>query len=207
MKILRQSQLDEIAQALDDGAVVAVPTETVYGLAVKFDNPEAVDKLVAIKQRGRDSGKVFALMLSDVGQIGKYALLGDRARRTAERYLPGELTLVLPKNPEFVNSYYDDYQTVGIRVPKHKFMQDLLAKTGALIVTSANKKGLDPALDSDSLEQELPEVSVVVKGKSGNQPPTTVVDFTTDKPKILRRGNIIPHFSFYKDSPCKMLVK
>jgi tRNA A37 threonylcarbamoyladenosine synthetase subunit TsaC/SUA5/YrdC len=69
-------------------------------------------------------------------------------------------------------------------------MLELLARTGPLIVTSANQAGLSPALDSQSVEQDLPEVDVVVEGVAGGQPPSTVVDFTTGKPKILRQGRV-----------------
>jgi L-threonylcarbamoyladenylate synthase len=190
MKVLRQNQLDEIAQELDYGQVVAVPTETVYGLAVKFDDVAAIEKLAEIKQRDYNSGKVFTLMLADAKQIKRYALLNDEAKKVIAQYLPGELTVVLTKNPEFANPYFDDHQTIGIRIPDHRFMLELLARTGPLIVTSANEKGLIPALDSNSIEQELPEVDVVVEGEAGNQPPSTVVDFTTIEPKILRLGRV-----------------
>jgi L-threonylcarbamoyladenylate synthase len=190
MKVLRQNQLQEIISELNHSNVVAVPTETVFGLAVKFDDVAAIDKLAEIKQRDYNSGKVFTLMLADVRQIERYALLNDAAKQVVSKYLPGELTVVLMKNPEFTNPYFDDHQTIGIRIPNHQFMLELLGKTGPLIVTSANEKGLIPALDSDSIKRELPEVDIVVEGSAGNQPPSTVVDFTTVEPKILRQGNI-----------------
>jgi L-threonylcarbamoyladenylate synthase len=190
MKKLRQDQLGEIVKELENGRVVAVPTETVYGLAVKFDDAAAIDKLAEMKQRDYNSGKVFALMLADVGQISRYALLSEAAKQAIAEHLPGELTVVLLKNPEFANPYFDDHRTIGIRIPNHEFMLELLARTGPLIVTSANEKGLIPALDSAAIQQELSEVDVVVEGAAGNQPPSTVVDFTTPEPRILRQGNI-----------------
>jgi L-threonylcarbamoyladenylate synthase len=190
MKELSQNQLKEIIHELNHSKVAAVPTETVYGLAIKFDDQPAIDKLIEMKQRDYNSGKVFPLMLADASQIERYALLNDAAKKVIAQHLPGELTVVLTKNPEFTNPYFDDHRTIGIRIPNHSFMLELLRQSGPLIVTSANKKGLIPALDSDSIKQELPDIDIVVKGTAGNQPPSTVVDFTTDKPKILRQGNI-----------------
>ncbi|MDR3125456.1 MAG: threonylcarbamoyl-AMP synthase [Candidatus Nomurabacteria bacterium] len=190
MKKFRQSQLGDIAAAIKRGAVVALPTETVYGLAVRFDDMAAVAQLAAIKERDYDSDKVFTLMLPAVELIKKYAVLDVKTENIISRYLPDELTVVLPKNPEFTNPYFDNRPTIGIRVPNHQFMLGLLALAGPLIVTSANNKGLIPALDSQSIERDLPEVDAVVEGQSGNQPPTTVVNFTTEKPTILRQGSV-----------------
>jgi L-threonylcarbamoyladenylate synthase len=191
MKILGQDQLDKIVEYLNNGVVVAVPTETVYGLAVKFDNLKAIDKLTKLKDRGFDSGKVFSLMLANIDDVKKYAILNEKAKEIIEKYFPGDLTVVLKKNPVFVNPYFDNYQTIGIRIPDHKFMIKLLQKAGPLIVTSANKKGLAPSLNSKLVGRELPEIEVIVSGKAGGRQPSTVVGLTESEPKILRRGRII----------------
>jgi Sua5/YciO/YrdC/YwlC family protein len=191
MRILEQDQFDEIIKALNGGLVVAVPTETVFGLAVKYDNNEAIEKLVSLKERDRDSTKFFTLMLSGIDEISKYGVSSGNADKIAKENFPGELTVVLRKNLDFANSYFDGFETIGIRIPKHDFMLKLLQKAGPLIVTSANKKGLEEALDSKAVEKDLPEVDVVVNGISGDHLPSTVVDLTTNNPKILRQGRVV----------------
>ena len=198
MRNLQQEQIKEVIEEINNGAVVAVPTETVYGLAVKFDNKIAIDKLIAIKERDSDSGKFFTLLLSSTDDIQKYATPGESATEIVNKHFPGELTVVLRKNPEFVNVYFDDCQTIGIRIPDHEFMLELLRGTGPLLVTSANRKGQTPATNSNSVEQDLPEVDVIVVGDAGNHPPSTVVDLTTDVPKVLRQGRELANS--YKES-------
>jgi L-threonylcarbamoyladenylate synthase len=190
MKIFEQAEIAKIAEALHDGALVAVPTETIYGLAVRFDDLRAIEKLRRLKNRGANSGKFFALMLGDFEQIARFAEISDDIEANLRKYLPGEITAVLRKSPGFLNPYYDNFSTIGIRVPKHSFMQALLARTGALIVTSANYESQPPSVNHLGVLHDLPEIDAVVEGESGNQPATTVVDFTTDKPTILRQGGV-----------------
>lgn len=190
MKKFSQGEIDNIVEILESGAVIAVPTETVYGLAVKFDNKTAIEKLMTIKNRGYESDKVFTLMLPESVDIKNFGIVNNKTRDVVEQNFPGELTVILPKNPEFINPYFDNYKTVGIRTPDHEFMLKLLEQAGPLIVTSANKRDSSPALDSDTVMRDLPEIEAVVEGKAGGQPPSTVVKFITDKPEILRQGRV-----------------
>ncbi|MDR1969958.1 MAG: threonylcarbamoyl-AMP synthase [Candidatus Nomurabacteria bacterium] len=191
MKIFKQNQLDEIVAELNaGGGVVAVPTETVYGLAVKYDDPSAVDKLTQLKKRTPDSGKIFALMLSDIGQISKFAIENNTSKRLAQKYFPGELTLVLPKNPTFSNPYFDDFDSIGIRIPNHKFMLELLNASGPLIVTSANYMGEPPVINDKEIIERLTDIDACVVGQAGNHPPSTVIRVTGNDLGILRQGTI-----------------
>ncbi|GHU07229.1 hypothetical protein FACS189431_1430 [Alphaproteobacteria bacterium] len=190
MKIYQQEQIDEVVAALNACAVVTVPTETVYGLAVKYDNVAAIDKLMRIKDRDYDSGKVFTLMLSDADQIKDFAVLDDLARKIAEKYFPGELTLVLSKNPKLHNPYFDHFDTIGIRIPNHRFMLNLLVKSGPLIVTSANLAGLNPAVDSGAISGTVPGIDAVVAGWAGEHAPSTVAKVQGERVTILRQGDL-----------------
>ncbi len=172
------------------GGVVALPTETVYGLAVEYDNEKAVRKLIKIKDRAPESGKVFALMLADVSQIKKYAVIDGIARDVVRRHLPGELTLVLPRRLDFRNSYYDKFYTIGIRIPIDPWLRGLLLRSGPLIVTSANLRGEPPAESGDEVRASLLELDAVVAGVSGGQPPTTVAEVRDGEVRILRQGGL-----------------
>jgi tRNA threonylcarbamoyl adenosine modification protein (Sua5/YciO/YrdC/YwlC family) len=152
-------------------AVTTVPTETVEGYAVALSSEAGIRDLMRIKERGFDSGKVFTLVPESLEAISKYVVVSDLARELINRYFPGELTLILPKNPSFKHFYYDHFDTIGIRIPDHPLFPELLKENGAIILTSANPKGGTP------------------KSTTGHLP-STIVDLTGLEPRILRQGNL-----------------
>ncbi|MDR3297813.1 MAG: threonylcarbamoyl-AMP synthase [Candidatus Nomurabacteria bacterium] len=192
MKIFSQENIKSVVKSLHEGHIVAVPTETVYGLAVHADNIQAIQKLLNLKHRNEDSGKILSLMLPEVNYITRYAALEGTARNVAQRYFPDELTLVLPKKPDFDHKYFDHFSSIGIRIPAHEYMLSLLREVGALLVTSANPKGEAPCLTSKAVIKRMPEVDTVVVGRSGGNLPSTVLDFTSpEEPVVLRQGGLL----------------
>ena len=151
--------------------ILLVPTETVEGYAVPLHSETGIRELMRLKDRDFNSGKVFTLVPESKAAIEKYALVPDVARPFIERYLPGELTVILPKNPAFHHFYYDHFSTIGIRIPDYPPFQKILDNLGPLILTSANPRGGTP------------------KSITGHLP-STIVDFTGETPKILRQGNL-----------------
>ena len=152
--------------------VTVVPTETVEGYAVALSSEQGIKDLMKIKDRDYDSGKIFTLVPESKEAIEKYVLVPDRAKPFINQYLPGELTIILPKNPAFHHFYYNHYDTIGIRIPNHPLFPKLLQANGALILTSANPRGGTP------------------KSTTGHLP-STILDFTDPThPKILRQGNL-----------------
>ena len=162
---------NQIIQDLKDNKVVTIPTETVEGYAVMLNSEPAVRALMQLKERDYNSGKIFTLVPESKIAISKYALIPKAAEELIEKYVPGELTLILPKNPEFHHFYYDHFKTIGIRIPDHPLFPELLPVVGPIVLTSANKKGGTP------------------KSITGHLP-STIVDFTGKQPKILRQGNL-----------------
>lgn len=163
---------NQIITDLLAGEIVTIPTETVEGYAVSLNSEPAVRKLMQLKDRDFDSGKIFTLVPENKSAIPKYVIIPDAAKPLIERYLPGELTLILPKNPNFHHFYYDHYGTIGIRTPDHPLFAEILPHTGPLILTSANPRGGTP------------------KSITGHLP-STIIDFTDKHPKILRQGNLV----------------
>ena len=152
--------------------VTTVPTETVEGYAVALSSEQGIRELMKLKNRGFDSDKIFTLVPESKEAISKYAIISDLAKKLIDQYVPGELTLVLPKNPKFKNFYYDHYETIGIRIPDHPLFPKLLKENGAIILTAANPRGGTP------------------KSTTGHLP-STVIDLTNpDHPQILRQGNL-----------------
>ena len=162
-------------QIIDDllsDKIAAVPTETVEGYAVALSSEQGIRDLMKLKDRNFDSGKIFTLVPESKDAINKYALIPAQAKPLIDKYIPGELTLILPKNPEFKHFYYDHYNTIGIRIPNHPLFPEILEKVGPIILTSANPRGGTP------------------KSITGHQP-STIIDFTDPaQPKLLRQGNL-----------------
>lgn len=187
---LPQDNIEEIINSLNSDKVVALPTETVFGLAVSPNSKFALEKLIKIKNREINSGKVFTLVPESKESIKKYALIPETAKNLIETYFPGELTLILPKNPDFNHPYFDNFDSVGLRIPDFPLFSQILEKTGPLLLTSANPRGESPALTSNEIKSRLPEIDILVAGKSNNNPPSTILDLTAKIPKILRQGKI-----------------
>ena len=153
--------------------VKKVPTETVEGYAVALSSKQGISDLMKLKDRGFDSGKIFTLVPESKEAIPKYAIIPSAAQSLIDQFIPGELTLILQKNPDFHHFYYDHFDTIGIRIPNHPLFPKLLKENGALILTSANPRGGTP------------------KSITGHKP-STIIDFTNpNKPQIIRRGNLI----------------
>ena len=176
--------------SLKEGKVVALPTETVFGLAVSLNSASGLEKLIYLKRRDLNSGKIFTLVPESKDAIETYALLGKRAKELVVKYVPGELTLILNKNPDFSHPYFNNFNTIGIRIPKTPLFSRLLPETGPLLLTSANRRGETPTNSSAEVEAALPKVDLIVEGKSGGNPPSTIIDLTKKFPKVIREGRI-----------------
>ena len=163
---------NQIITDLLSDKIVTIPTETVEGYAVSLNSEPAIRKLMKLKDRNFNSDKIFTLIPEDKTKIGKYCIISKAATRLVGDHIPGELTLILPKNPNFHHFYYDHYDTIGIRIPDHPLFQEILPQTGPLILTSANSRGGTP------------------KSTTGHLP-STIIDFTSKNPKILRQGNLV----------------
>ena len=181
----------QILKTLSSGGVVALPTETVFGLAISLNSPTALEKLIYLKRRDLKSGKVFTLVPESREDIEKYAVLTKLARSFISRYIPGEITLILHKNPEFSHPYFNHFSTIGVRIPKSSLFSTLLPASGPLLLTSANPRGDSPATDSETIKETLPKVDLLVTGKTpAGRLPSTIVDLTGKKPVIVRQGSL-----------------
>ena len=179
-----------IVKALKEGKVVALPTETVFGLAISLNSASALEKLIYLKRRDLKSGKVFTLVPESRDDISKYAVL-TRPAREFLKYIPGEITLILNKNPEFSHPYFNHFSTIGIRIPKSSLFANLLPLSGPLLLTSANPRGDQPATSSETVKETLPKVDMLVSSKTpAGQLPSTIVDLTGKKPVIVRQGSL-----------------
>lgn len=182
--------------------VIAFPTETVYGIGAIDSDPEAIDRVFQLK--GRPSDRALIVLLADVGQLDRWARdVSPIARRLAETFWPGPLTLVLRRQPTVLDRVTGNKDTVALRVSPHPVCQALhlhlkqhLGHTVGLTATSANRFGEPPATTAEQVLQSLgpPDAGgpdfILDRGPSASDRLSTIVDCTSDRPRLLRDGAI-----------------
>lgn len=181
----------EAAIALNNGDIIAFPTETVFGLGVDAANPAAIAKIYDLK--GRDEQKPLQILLPDASWIEKLAITTPASKVIADKLMPGPLTMVLErKNTEWVDeSTALGQQTVGLRVPDFKETESLLKTFNKPIAaTSANLSGENPANSRDEVMAAFGDSVAIVGQKSGGYAPSTVIKCTEEGYVILREGEI-----------------
>lgn len=181
-------------EVLRAGGVVALPTDTVYGIAVALDTPGGIERLFEVKRRPPD--KAIALLLDDVDQAASLAVVPRAARVLAAAHWPGGMTLVLRQRADvpFPSVLTSGSATIGLRVPAHDAPRTLARGVGPLPTTSANVSGLPEAPDAASVQAQLGDrIELILDGgPSRSAVASTVVDVSDDRPCILRAGAIDP---------------
>jgi len=187
-----EHDLDELSALLGAGHVAAIPTDTVYGLAARPDQPRAVEAVYRLK--GRPSAlalPVLAATLDDV--LGLLGQLPPVAVVLARRFWPGALTLVVDAPAELARRVGSQDDTIGLRVPALAVTRRLLARSGPLAVTSANLHGEAPCTDAAQVRAAFgssPEPIGVLDGGPSSTEPSTVVAVRGGEIEILRAGAI-----------------
>ena len=178
--------------ALRAGGIVALPTDTVYGIAVALDTPRGIEALFVAKRRPPDKGMM--LLLADAGQAPAIGQWPPAAAALADAFWPGGLTLVVGQRPDvpLPAVLTGGASTIGLRVPDHPAPRALAAAVGPLPTTSANISGIPEARDAAEILAQLGEAVAVVLdgGVAHGGPASTVVDCTVEPPRILRVGAI-----------------
>jgi len=181
-----------------EGKVIAFPTDSVYGIGGDPQNIEVINRIYDIKFRDRSKG--LLLLLSDYEEATKIAEFNDTARKLANHYWPGQLTLILKRRePCIILSEVSAFQdTIGIRVPENQIILSILKLLksegyfGGIIGTSANYSGEPPSISGEEVTKKIlsPIDLIIDSGKSKSKLPTTIVDCTSKKIKFLRIGEI-----------------
>jgi L-threonylcarbamoyladenylate synthase len=171
--------LQRAAQLLRSGAVLAFPTDTVYGLGASFDDEVAQKRIYQIK--GRPVGMPLILMVAAPSQLEGLVHVDPRAEGYIRRWWPGPLTLIL---------HARGGRTLGVRIPKHKVALDLLRHAGPLMTTSANLHGGEPAMNAEEANALQGVMAVVDGGVAPGGTASTVLDLTGPEPHVLREGAI-----------------
>jgi len=189
-KDFTQKDLFSVAEEIRNGKVVAFPTDTVYGVGVRYDDEQAIARMKWCK--GRPEEKPFPMMVCDAVQMASVAWLDEEILRLVKKMTPGPLTLVLKKKEHVADSVTNGKDTIAIRIPDHRFVLDLLEQVGVpMLVTSANLSDHPSCTTyAEVMEQLDGRIDAIVDGKCGSGVASTIVDVTEKPFRILRKGTI-----------------
>ena len=184
---LQKDNINDAKIALDDGKIVGIPTETVYGLGVNPYSQEAVNKLFEIKER--DDTKPVSLLVPSYSYLHKIKILTD-IPEVVDLYWPGPLTVVVETIEEFADGVGTTLpNSIGIRVPDNESAQELLKLTGPLAVTSANLSGQKEANNHEEAYETFSDnVTYYIEGEAIHGDGSTVIDLRVSGGEILREG-------------------
>ena len=186
------ADLEEAVDLLRNGGVVAYPTETLYGLGVDAADAAAVRRLRALK--GRDEGKPILVLVDGLAMLEEIAgPIPDAAKRCAERFWPGPLSIVLRANHRLPVELTAGTGTIGARVSSHPVARLLPALLGSPITsTSANPSGSPGAASAHAVAEAFGSgIDLILDtGDAISPTPSTVIDFSSTIPKVLREGAV-----------------
>lgn len=187
----QQAALESASRIILAGGIIAIPTDTVYGIAASAWNAAAISRIYQVKER--DANKSIAVLLGDASQA---LLIADefspKAASLAAKYWPGGLTIIVSKKNNLPPNISNN-DKIGLRIPDHPFIRDLIRKTGPLATTSANLSGQPAVKTVEEFRIILgDQLDLIIDGGTvkGSGIASTVVDCTLDPVKILRKGAI-----------------
>lgn len=192
----------EAAKCLKSGGIIAIPTDTVYGLAADPFNPDAVKRLYTVK--GRPDGKPIPLVLSSVADVHRVSQnLPEFYFHLTDRFWPGGLTIVIEAKG-LLPVLTAGGNTVGVRIPDNPLLLQILqAFGGPAAITSANLSGEPPATSPEEIGEELASrIDMIVDGgKTPGPIPSTVYDISVSPP-LIRRHGVISEETLAKEFMC-----
>jgi L-threonylcarbamoyladenylate synthase len=188
-KAISEGDLDEIVESacsvLKTGGVIVYPTDTLYGLGVDPFNPKALKMLISLK--GREAEKAISICVADVSEVSLYGVVDEGVLRLIDEFLPGPLTLVLPKKDERL-----PWDTIGIRIPDNHVALAIFKAFGPVTSTSANISGQEASGDIREIASIFKEdVRLYIQGELPLRgKASTVVECIDGRIRILREGVI-----------------
>lgn len=186
--------INEAVNVIKNGGAVVYPTDTIYGLGVNALNPEAISRLFKIKQRPLE--KAVPVIVNSIEMTRKIAYIDYKKDEALKKIWPSPITVILQKKdtvPDILTGMKD---TVGVRIPNSKLAKILVSSLGAPITaTSANISGEEPSLDIQKIIDRFRQVNdkpdlILDAGILPPSEPSTVLDLSGQKPKILRIGPV-----------------
>lgn len=180
--------IERAVKVLEDGGLIAYPTDTYYGIGCDLNSRKAIDRLYLIK--GRDRKKPLAFLCPDLSDVSRYAVVSNFAYRTMKQLTPGPFTFVLEATRLVPEMMQTKQRQVGIRVPQAPLMLAIAAELGRPIVTtSATDEDGQVLIDAKDIKEHLGNrLDLILDGGVQPNEPSTVVSLIGDAIEILRQG-------------------
>lgn len=182
----------DVISALKNGEVIVYPTDTLYGIGADIYNDSAIKKIFLIKKRSIN--QPLSIAVSSINNLKDVAFIDDRVIRIAESFLPGKLTLVLKKKNVISDILTAGSDLVAVRIPDDSIALEILSVFGPLTCTSANIHGMKtPNKIKDIKMLFRDKINIYIDAGELKNKPSTIVDLSGKKVKILREGSIPAH--------------
>jgi L-threonylcarbamoyladenylate synthase len=183
--------IEEAADLLKQGHIIAFPTDTLYGVGVDPFNSAAIEQLYQVKERSAEKG--IPILLADMSDLEKVAQnISLLAQSLIEQYWPGPLTLIVPRHPR-LPAVISPNEGIAVRIPDHAISRAFIRAAGGIVATSsANHSGEQPARSAaDAFRAMNGQISAVLDGGSVQHgQASTVLDCMSDPPQVLREGPV-----------------
>ena len=175
------------AAALQAGQVIALATDTVYGLVARVDDAEAIHQMYELK--GRPADRRTAVLVADIAQAAGLVEMEGLASRLALRFWPGPVTIVAARRASTAAGV-GDRSTIGVRCPDDDVVRAIAERVGPLAATSANRHGMAPPESATAVSEVFPSIGVVIDGGDRSGGASTVVRVDGDDLTVVREGPI-----------------
>lgn len=190
-KIYQASEVKKALSEYQKTDIISFPTDTVYGIGANLFNERAIEKIYQTKHR--PGHKPLAVLCANKDQILKVAKeIPEKIDKLISQFMPGALTVILPKRDEVPDYVTSNLKTVGVRIPNHPVALEILEKVGPLATTSANISGDTSLNDAKDVMNALgEEIDIIIDGGLTDiQIPSTVVAINGEEVVMIREGSI-----------------
>lgn len=183
-------QLSMVKECLENGGIIAYPTDTIYGLGCDIFHPEAIEKIFAIKKVNPEKANL-SFICSDLSDLSLYAKAIDNSLfRILKKALPGPFTFILPASKQVPKILQSKKKTIGLRIPDNNIALSIIKTIGHPILSASFPgENIEDYTDPEIIfEHWGKQIDMVVDGGIGGIIPSTVVDCTTDHYEVIRQG-------------------
>ena len=188
---INEKYVDAIVNALKDGSIIILPTDTLYAIACDALNNRAIERICKIKDLDPNRS-TLSIVCSDISQASDYAKIDNKAFKVMKDYLPGPYTFILPASTS-LPKVFKGRKTVGVRIPDNPIAEALAAALGNPLMTTSIDVDADAPFESvmpDSIAMRYGDcVDIIIDAGEGEIVPSTVVDITDSaEPEVIREG-------------------
>lgn len=179
-------KIQRALEVMRSGGVVAYPTDTVYGLGCDITDKRAMEKIYRMKRM--EKGQLLSFVCHDLAQLARYGVVDDAVYRILRRLVPGPYTFILKPTREVPKVLRLERKTVGIRVPDHPVALALAQELGSPVASTSASIDGEILVDPAEMDERLVGLDMILDGGVIGTEPSTVIDFSTDEPRVVRQG-------------------